>query len=63
MSGLRARAAEGLQAGDSFRTTRTFTDDDVTLFARIPRDYNPIHFDACFAKAEKIQIHRHPLLT
>lgn len=51
MSGLRERAAEGLQAGDSFRTTRTFTDDDVTLFARISRDYNPIHFDARFAKA------------
>jgi acyl dehydratase len=52
MIGLRERAAEGLQVGDSFRTTRTFTDDDVTLFAQISRDYNPIHFDACFAKAK-----------
>jgi 3-hydroxybutyryl-CoA dehydratase len=51
MVGLRERAAEGLQVGDSFRTTRTFTDDDVTLFAQISRDYNPIHFDARFAKA------------
>ena len=51
MVGLRERAAEGLQVGDSFRTTRTFTDDDVAFFAKISRDYNPIHFDARFAKA------------
>jgi acyl dehydratase len=51
MVGLRERAAEGLQVGDSFRTTRTFTDDDVALFAKISRYYNPIHFDARFAKA------------
>jgi 3-hydroxybutyryl-CoA dehydratase len=51
MVGLRERAAEGLQVGDSFRTTRTFTDDDVALFAKISRDYNPVHFDARFAKA------------
>jgi len=54
MVGLRQRAAEGLQVGDSFRTTRTFTDDDVTLFAQISRDYNPIHFDARFAKARNL---------
>jgi 3-hydroxybutyryl-CoA dehydratase len=51
VAGLRERAAEGLQVGDSFRTTRTFSDDDVTLFAQISRDYNPIHFDARFAEA------------
>ncbi len=51
MVGFRQRAAEGLQAGDSFRTSRTFTGDDVTRFAEISRDYNPIHFDARFAKA------------
>ena len=52
MVGFRERAAEGLQVGDSFGTTRTFTDDDVTLFAQISRDYNPVHFDARFAKAK-----------
>ncbi len=52
MAGLRERAAEGLQIGDSFKTTRTFTEDDVTRFARISRDYNPIHFDARFAKVK-----------
>ena len=51
MVGLRERAAEGLEVGDKFRTTQTFTDDDVTLFAQISRDYSPIHFDARFAKA------------
>jgi len=50
MVGLRERAAEGLQVGDSFRTTRIFTNDDVTLFSQISRDYNPIHFDGRFAK-------------
>jgi 3-hydroxybutyryl-CoA dehydratase len=51
MIGFRQRAAEGLQVGDSFRTARTFTDDDVIRFAKISRDYNPVHFDARFAKA------------
>jgi len=52
MAGFRERAAEGLQVGDSFRTSRTFTDDDVIRFAQISRDYNPVHFDARFAKAK-----------
>lgn len=47
----RERAAEGLQVGDLFRATRTYTDDDVKRFAEISRDYNPIHFDARFAEA------------
>ncbi len=50
MVGFRERAADGLQVGDSFRTSRTFTDDDVTLFAQISKDYNPVHFDTRFAK-------------
>jgi acyl dehydratase len=52
MVGFRERAAEGLQVGDTFRTSRTFTEDDVIRFARISRDYNPVHFDARFAKAK-----------
>lgn len=52
MAGFRERAAEGLQVGDTFRTSRTFTEDDVIFFARISRDYNPVHFDARFAKAK-----------
>lgn len=48
---FRERAAEGLQTGDSFKTSRTFTDDDVMRFAKMSRDYNPVHFDVRFAKA------------
>ena len=54
MAGLRERAAEGLQVGDTFRTSRTFTNDDVIRFAGISRDYNPVHFDARFAKAKNL---------
>ena len=54
MVSFRERAAEGLQIGDSFRTSRTFTDDDVIRFAQISRDYNPVHFDARFAKARNL---------
>ncbi len=54
MVSLRERAAEGLQVGDSFKTSRTFTDDDVILFAQLSRDYNPVHFDARFIKARKL---------
>jgi len=52
MAGFRELVAEGFQVGDTFRTSRTFTEDDVALFARISRDYNPVHFDARFAKAK-----------
>ena len=54
MLGIRERAAEGLQVGDSFSTSRTFTDDDVARFAGISRDYNPVHFDARFAGARNL---------
>jgi len=51
MAGFRERAAYGLQVGDSFRISRTFTDDEVIRFAKISRDYNPVHFDVRFANA------------
>ena len=54
MVSFRERAAEGLQVGDSFRTPRIFTGDDVIRFAQISRDYNPVHFDARFAKARNL---------
>ena len=49
MTGIRPRAAEGLQVGDTFKVSRTFTRDEVMRFADISRDYNPVHFDARFA--------------
>lgn len=51
MSDARARAVQGLQVGDSFTTTRTFTEEEVALFTTLSRDYNPIHFDERFAQA------------
>lgn len=54
MADFRERAAEGLKVGDSFRTSRAFTEDDVVSFARISRDYNPVHFDARFARARHL---------
>jgi len=49
MSETRQRAIAGLEAGDSFTIKRTFTEADMTAFAGITRDYNPVHFDERFA--------------
>ena len=49
MSEIRAKTIQGLQAGDEFTITRTFTEADMTAFAAITRDYNPVHFDDRFA--------------
>ena len=54
MIDFRQRAAKGLQVGDSFKISRIFTDDEVIRFARISRDYNPVHFDDRFAKAHNL---------
>jgi acyl dehydratase len=35
--------------GDSFTTTRTFSEADMIAFAGITRDYNPVHFDERFS--------------
>jgi acyl dehydratase len=53
MSSLREHAAQGLQVGDAFTTTRTFTEDEVASFATLSRDYNPVHFDARFSEARR----------
>lgn len=54
MTDIRKRAAAGLQVGDAFSTSRTFTEDDVIRFAGISRDYNPVHFDTRFARARNL---------
>ena len=53
MSSMRIKAIEGISVGDTFTTFRTFTEQQVMDFARISRDYNPVHFDERFAKAMK----------
>ena len=52
MSYIRNNAIEGLQVGDTFSVSRTFTDQDVLRYAEISRDYNPVHFDERFANVK-----------
>jgi acyl dehydratase len=64
MKSFRQRAAEGLQTGDSFTLSRSFTQEDIQRFAQISRDYNPVHLDARFAEARRFKAPvSHGLLT
>ena len=45
MTQIRKRASEGIQIGDTFSVTRTFTEEDVQTFGNVSRDYNPIHLE------------------
>lgn len=54
MSEIRRRAIEGLQPGDSFTVTRTFTEAETRAFGDLSRDYNPVHYDRRFAGAKKL---------
>jgi acyl dehydratase len=40
--------------GATARRSRTFSADDVELFARISGDRNPLHFDPAFAGATRL---------
>ena len=52
MSQIRKKAIEGLERGDTFSVSRTFTEQDVIRFADISRDYNPVHCDERFVKVK-----------
>ncbi len=52
MSHIRNKAIEGLEKGDTFSVSRTFTEQDVIQFADISRDYNPVHCDERFTKVK-----------
>ena len=52
MSQIRKKAIQGLAAGDTFVVLRRFTEEDVSAFAHVTRDYNPIHFDKRFVKTK-----------
>ena len=54
MSTIRTRTIRGLKAGDTFKVTRTFSEEDVLRFADITRDYNPVHFDDRFAETKNL---------
>ncbi|MEE4112733.1 MAG: MaoC family dehydratase [Desulfobacteraceae bacterium] len=43
MTDIRRRTVAGLNAGDTFTLTRTFTEKDVDAFTQVTRDHNPIH--------------------
>ena len=54
MSTIRTRTIQGLKAGDTFKVTRTISEEDVFRFADITRDYNPVHFDDRFAGTKNL---------
>lgn len=43
----------GRQVGEKARRSLTFTREHVETFARLTGDYNPLHFDADFAKGTR----------
>jgi len=55
VSDLRKKAVEGIKAGDMFRVTRTFTEEDARIFGDISRDYNPVHYDRRFSDTKKFK--------
>jgi len=52
MTEIRQKTIQGLIKGDTFAVTRTFTESDMHIFAKITRDYNPVHFDDRFVAAK-----------
>ncbi len=55
MSEIRNRTIQGINVGDTFTITRTFTEANTFNFADITRDYNPIHFDDRFTEVKNIK--------
>ncbi|UCG05190.1 MAG: MaoC family dehydratase [Desulfobacterales bacterium] len=54
MSEIRNRTIQGLEVGDAFTITRSFTEADMLRFADITRDYNPIHFNHRFTRVKNL---------
>ncbi|MFH1241432.1 MAG: MaoC family dehydratase [Pseudomonadota bacterium] len=52
MTPIRMKAVKGINIGDQFSVTRTFTEQDAIDFAKTSRDYNPVHFDERFANVK-----------
>jgi acyl dehydratase len=55
MSQIRNQTILGLTVGETFRVSRQFTEKEVTTFADLTRDYNPIHFDERFIQVKKLK--------
>jgi acyl dehydratase len=54
MTQIRNKAIKGLKIGDTFSVWRTFSEEDVTGFAEISRDFNPVHFDSRFTDVKNL---------
>jgi acyl dehydratase len=52
---MRERSARGLQVGDDFVVTRSFSRADVEAFAALSRDYHPVHFDPRYARVRRLE--------
>lgn len=39
-----------LKVGDTFKQTRTFSDEDVLEYSKVTYDSNPVHFDSATAR-------------
>jgi acyl dehydratase len=52
---IRKKTIEGLKVGDTFSLTRAFTQKEVSLFADLTHDYNPVHFDERFARVKSFK--------
>ena len=64
MSRMRKKAAHGIQAGDVFTVTRTFSQEETEAFGNLTKDYNPVHYDPDFAGIKGFpQLILHGLLT
>ena len=53
MTAMREKAVAGISVGDRFRISRTFTEPEMSTFADISKDYNPVHFDDRFAAVKR----------
>jgi acyl dehydratase len=52
MSHIRKKTVAGLEIGETFSVSRTFSELDVAQFADVSRDCNPVHFDERFSKVK-----------
>ncbi len=52
---IRKKTIEGLRVGDTFSLTRSFTEKEVSLFADLTHDYNPVHFEMRFARVKNFK--------
>jgi 3-hydroxybutyryl-CoA dehydratase len=55
MSEIRKKTIQGLKAGDTFSVSRRFSEADMTAFAQITQDFNPVHFDSRFSDAKNFK--------